>query len=55
MSANKDGISVNKTTVSGSSKQPGGRQKGNSIAGDECSAEYLVNIQQNTKKFGELP
>ena len=46
---------VNKTTVTGSSEQLGGRQRRSSIAGDEYSAKYSANIQQNTKKFGGLP
>ena len=36
MPANKEGIRVDKTTVNRDSKQPGGRRRRNSIAGDEA-------------------
>ena len=40
--ANKEGIRVNKTTVIGSSKQLGSRQRRSAIAGDKYSAKYLA-------------
>ena len=46
---------VNETTVTGISKQPGGKRRRSSIAGDEYSAEYLSNIRQITKIFDGLP
>ena len=55
ISANKDGIRVNETTVTGNSKQPGGRQRRSSIAGDKYLVKYSANIWQATKIFGGLP
>ena len=55
ISATKDGIRVNKTTWTDSSKPVGGKKRRSSIAGDKYSAKYLTNIQQITKMFCGLP